>query len=500
MKNNLPLAVLLTIVAVGAPLYVYLTVYQDPPQTLSPFLSDAAPPPTCQSASSDPDGDGWGWENNKSCKVQKVTTTNNTSGGQDPNCPDPDGDGWGWDGSASCIPFGGQQDTNNNTNNTVNPKVKVQSGSGVAVTPDPSNQFSKFQAANLLFTTNVYAGQNSGDFTKWTVPHNGSSGCSASSITGPITLEFLNTKDIYDNRYVRSFPAMVLGTMGGRYETLGWECGVRNYISSNTLDNASSRRVGTDSMSGILDMQPTSNQTGFPTKVWDLNSTLISVKADIHSTPNNLSNVFLDTYWHDVGEYFGRVSAVADKSLASTINGINENKTELWNLNIWFDYPRKNNGKSADVDITQGWTGARKIGNTTISGHNFDVQFKLEGRQGCQVRTAENCFLYIALVTTNPNLAKNGVTIDYRDVADWFTSDAFRTMFKSSDFAVNTMESMGVNPNDAQVYPSDSHVIGGLHLGSEVWYNENRQPITNTFETLGVRIQGKGDFGLFRQH
>ncbi|AVR97152.1 cellulase family glycosylhydrolase [Pseudoduganella armeniaca] len=52
--------------------------------------------PTCASAASDPDGDGWGWENNQSCKVAPAA----------PDCAnaasDPDGDGWGWEGGMSC--------------------------------------------------------------------------------------------------------------------------------------------------------------------------------------------------------------------------------------------------------------------------------------------------------------------------------------------------------------------------------------------------------------
>ena len=45
----------------------------------------------CADPASDPDGDGWGWENEMSCRVE--------TGG---DCIDPDGDGWGWDGVASC--------------------------------------------------------------------------------------------------------------------------------------------------------------------------------------------------------------------------------------------------------------------------------------------------------------------------------------------------------------------------------------------------------------
>lgn len=58
--------------------------------------------PTCNSSASDPDGDGWGWENNQSC----IVSTGGGSGGY-PTCSnassDPDGDGWGWENNQSCI-------------------------------------------------------------------------------------------------------------------------------------------------------------------------------------------------------------------------------------------------------------------------------------------------------------------------------------------------------------------------------------------------------------
>ena len=58
--------------------------------------------PTCASPTSDPDGDGWGWENNRSCKVGVVKSI---SGGY-PVCSyassDPDGDTWGYENGRSC--------------------------------------------------------------------------------------------------------------------------------------------------------------------------------------------------------------------------------------------------------------------------------------------------------------------------------------------------------------------------------------------------------------
>ncbi len=50
--------------------------------------------PTCASSDSDPDGDGWGWENEKSCIVVAHCKSANS---------DPDGDGFGWENEKSCV-------------------------------------------------------------------------------------------------------------------------------------------------------------------------------------------------------------------------------------------------------------------------------------------------------------------------------------------------------------------------------------------------------------
>jgi len=58
--------------------------------------------PACKHAGSDPDGDGYGWENNNSCRVISSTQTS-----VNPVCQfassDPDGDGYGWENNTSCI-------------------------------------------------------------------------------------------------------------------------------------------------------------------------------------------------------------------------------------------------------------------------------------------------------------------------------------------------------------------------------------------------------------
>jgi hypothetical protein len=69
-------------------------------------LGEADSRPTCSSAASDPDGDGWGFENGVSCVVA-VASSAPASGADRPFClsaeSDPDGDGWGFENGVSCI-------------------------------------------------------------------------------------------------------------------------------------------------------------------------------------------------------------------------------------------------------------------------------------------------------------------------------------------------------------------------------------------------------------
>lgn len=60
--------------------------------------------PACVSSASDSDGDGYGWENSRTCLV---TLSNDDPGNGIPICidgdeTDPDDDGWGWENGRSC--------------------------------------------------------------------------------------------------------------------------------------------------------------------------------------------------------------------------------------------------------------------------------------------------------------------------------------------------------------------------------------------------------------
>jgi len=81
----------------------------EPEQNLS--IGNGSGLPACQLSTSDPDGDGYGWENDSSCRVSGSTAAPaaETSGSSaaKPVCAnagsDPDGDGYGWENDRSCI-------------------------------------------------------------------------------------------------------------------------------------------------------------------------------------------------------------------------------------------------------------------------------------------------------------------------------------------------------------------------------------------------------------
>jgi len=119
--------------------------------TSQAMMNQAHANPVCSSAAADSDGDGWGWENNSTCVVGNGGGNNNAnannnssatasvSAGGDPVCSsavsDHDGDGWGWENNRSCV-VGNSGGNNaagsaNNNNSAVN---NNSSGAVAAVT------------------------------------------------------------------------------------------------------------------------------------------------------------------------------------------------------------------------------------------------------------------------------------------------------------------------------------------------------------------------------
>jgi len=66
----------------------------------------ATPLPDCEDANSDSDKDGYGWENNTSCRVVDVLPMDDdTAADSEAACIDydPIGDGWGWNGTKFAV-------------------------------------------------------------------------------------------------------------------------------------------------------------------------------------------------------------------------------------------------------------------------------------------------------------------------------------------------------------------------------------------------------------
>ena len=496
----------------------------------------------------DADGDGWGWDGSATCIPGQTVEPVDT---QDPNqttegsvCVDADGDGWGWDGSATCIP--GQTPVTQGTpavnNGCANQGLTPGGGGQLLEIRDDGNEQNHnedgggvAQVADVILTANPWGanGLPGCDYVEWNVRHNGSATTAASN-TGPCnasrletaSLNYLITDHIGDTaRGVRAFPAMVLGSMFGRSSVT---YGSATHPVANCWNAATLPGVQRDAGGGNLDLGQAAAATGFPIEANRLNSpTVVSVQADLDSAnaSKGRANVFLDTYWHDIGD----PSKAANSSLTG-INRINDNKTKVWNLNVWFGTP----GERAEAGS---WTGGVKVSELKLKDANnadllFDVYVKVEGDADsnrlptCRIGTGNGrlCFIYVALVVQDYEKVKSGIELDYTKVADWMKSWKFERIFDQPTFDDPNLTDIYGNNSSARpdlnanrqianaiwgridggsdeigpAFPGQGqYAIGGLHLGSELWFNPNSTEATIDFGALGFKTE-KGTFGLYK--
>lgn len=409
-----------------------------------------------------------------------------------------------------------------------------------ASTARPNRPFSKFQLDDSLYVSNVYDrnaraivgvdeegkpvldpdqlyySDGEPDTVQWSVPATdviAGNLCDIPHGNDSIRLSYRLT---YKNRtadrfdFVRAFPAMVVGTMGGRFDSWGVRCNDPVIIDTD---------YQRDGGSPVYDMNTVQEATGFPVFVRDLpNPIKVSVKANVNdgTATNGYANIFLDSYWHDVST----ISKVpgGNRQWVNTINGINADYTEVWNLNIWFDWTETENR------TTSQWTGGIPIGTAQITDNpQFDVYIKSEGPRSdyipdCTLGNGSNCFLYIALVVRDRTLVRSGVTINYTEIAQWMQSEAFRNLFLDGIDLQGTGEKAGIayemwrtidgpfndtHPDPARrgpAFPNGDHLLGGVHLGSELWFNPQGQKAEIIFDTLGVAINGQGYFGKYDEY
>ena len=322
----------------------------------------------------------------------------------------------------------------------------------------PSGSFARTESDGLLFLTNGFGFQHQippDSYIEWHLQQ---------------TASQMKFKCVNSDQYrVKAFPCAVLGTMGGRYETIG------NPAPVAGLENEF-RMKGEGLQSPLFDLIPAQKQCGFPCFISELPHTDITVSTTYAGNPT--VNTFLDMYLHDVDN----PRTASHPSLLGTTNAMNSNRTKAYNINVWFRKPDQSNGGSNRPD--RGWAGGKVIGDATISGHAFHVILKIETGGG-------NYFRYIALVPK-----KNSIdTLNINQVMEWAQTD-LRPILQASREAKQMMAKPDPRGFKAPRWPDKRMVLSGLHIGNEIWWSDpsGQEGIVN-WDTLRIDVDGFGTFG-----
>ena len=406
-------------------------------------------------------------------------------------------------------------------------------------------RYAKVEAGNLLFVPNAYDIRNAiaSNSIVWEATFSGNDPCVASDVSD-IKLTYnisdvFNGQSVEDTTYVRAFPSIVLGTMNGRFET--WnsvDCENNDQFAIPGYTWQDTERAGN---SKVFNLANAATATGYPVKAGSVQETSITAQADIYQqtggTINGVANFFLDTYFHDVSElaYVPGKNATERNMLDNTVDGINGNVSRVWNMNFWFSIPDFENNQGNRLTRSSA-TGGLWVGNVFTGGYNFEIYVKIEGSKNsaqmptCRVFDTDadsgnvepHCFVYVALVATNSNIGNNGFTLNFKQAADWFTSSAFENMFtKTNNTYGNTGGLDGSTPTAIRNmiesnrdtvntwlaelvrgtshtldFPGADHVIGGLHLGNELWFNPGGNPAEINYTNLGFKV-GNNEFGEY---
>ncbi len=322
----------------------------------------------------------------------------------------------------------------------------------------PAGSFARTETDGLLFLTNGFGFQYqipADSYIEWHLDKSNTQ---------------MKFKCVNSDQYrVKAFPCAVLGTMGGRYETIG------NPASVKGLENEF-RMKGEGMQSPIFDLRPVQKQCGFPCAIKDLPQTDITIATDYSGNPT--VNTFLDMYLHDVDN----PQTASHPSLLGTTNAMNSNRTKAYNINVWFRKPDQSNGGSTRPD--KGWAGGKVVGRATISGHDFHVILKIE-------TGGANYFRYIALLP-EANVID---TLNVNQVMDWAQTD-LRPILEANQEAKQMMAKPDPRGYKAPRWPDKNMVLSGLHIGNEIWWSDpsGQEGIVN-WETLRIDVDGHGTFG-----
>ncbi len=340
----------------------------------------------------------------------------------------------------------------------MNPLRKIIRGEPKNSATAPAGSFARTESEGLLFLTNGFGFQ-------YQIPPDSYIEWHLDKTNTQMKFKCLNS----DQYRVKAFPCAVLGTMGGRYETIG------NPDPVKGLENEF-RMKGEGLQSPLFDLAPAQKQCGFPCAISDLPQTDISISTDYIGNPT--VNTFLDMYLHDVDN---PVTA-SHPSLLGTTNAMNSNRTKAYNINVWFRKPDQSNGNSNRPD--RGWAGGKVVGKANISGHAFNVILKIETGGG-------NYFRYIALLPESNTID----SLNVNQVMDWAQTDLGPILQASSE-AKQMMAKPDPRGFKAPRWPDKRMVLSGLHIGNEIWWSDpaGQEGVVN-WDTLRIDVEGHGTFG-----
>ena len=410
--------------------------------------------PACVSAASDPDGDGFGWENNDTCQVtsnssagtgssagsgSSAVTPSSSSGGR-PSCvsasSDPDGDGYGWENNDTCLVTSstgtgliGDDDGNNNvpadnagTDNgntggnsnsgsggTVNRTTSLTNVATKAVTTDANggDRFATERVGDFLLMQNAWRASRAAPGYVWsqTIQTN-TNGAPVGWIYdwGPGVPG--GSGRASDDFYVRSYPELIFG------------------IKDEFRTSAPKAQIGfpvrVDQMPNIqIDYSYNAPEFGAQRTV----NASVTNRFPNGSIINGERNVAAESF------LYAPTNGVCDDNLAVTrSNGSNH----LYEVMVWLDSGAERLPAASRDFVT----------DITIRGADYKVYTKSDDDR------------YIAFVAQNP---QNTGTIYWNDYLNWARQNAHR---------VGAL--FGANADSVQI--QDSWCVANIIVGTEIFW------------------------------
>jgi hypothetical protein len=394
-----------------------------------------------------------------------------------------------------------------------------------------TNGFAAAQVGDILYGTNAWNIDNTlNDYLiQWTIPCGANLGGNCYDLpvegsaddTGECTLCWRiqdpvdhgngNVDPVGSTFHVHAYPFMYFGSLGGRFETWGVQCG-------DTPQLAASGRCGN---SPVFDMRAPNAAIGLPERADKLLATnRLRIKFDFKKNctgaDGNIDNGFIDTYLHRID----KSELWPDGFLAGwgDLNKINENATEAWNLNFKFCLPETLNASQATGGIL-----INTDGPITLGGRQWGVYVKPEGNGARDPNTglpfAGKCagpFFYVSFVPWSASQGidrgicdEDNICIEYWEHLQFLASQEFKDrILGQNGFPILPDNRNGSGPQahwprwvwehegepPFLVDAPGSFVLDGIGLGSELWQSPTNEVSCQCWNNVSF-TSDRGVFG-----